>query len=158
MWYERASGVTGTFQNEVIDLTSCQGPQGVLGTFVETLPLELHDLESSSEHAVKIRLHYPTRTFSSCLLLKAILLKPGTCSSEDWQQRTRRNRRLQGKQEELPGTNSFDSWEILQLRSCFSNLEWSATLNLFSNVSRYFGGKKNGDALNLGVKPADFLA
>lgn len=93
---------------------------------------------------MQLRSGYPTpqELLVAATYLKSYLSNWDTCTSEDGWQWTKGSRKLQGKPEELPGTNNFESWEILRLRSCFSTLEWSATLNLFFAISRYFGGKK----------------
>lgn len=88
LWYELVSGVTGTFQNEVIGLTSCQDPHGSLGTFVETLILEImdkgyHGPELSSERTIKIRLCYAAKPLAAACYLKPYFSNQGTCSSED---------------------------------------------------------------------------
>lgn len=85
LWYELVSGVTGTLPNEVTGLTSCQDPHGILGTFVETLILEImakgsHGPELSSECTIKIRLCYSTKPLADFFLktiFKTIFLKPG---------------------------------------------------------------------------------
>lgn len=88
VWHEPVSGVTGTFQNEVTGLTSCQDPHGISGTFVETLILEMmdkgyHGPELSSERTIKIRLCCSIKPLAAACHLKSYFSNRGSCSSED---------------------------------------------------------------------------